>query len=78
MLCSGGLKLPKSSVKTANARSIGASTTIDVRIDVSLLAGCSWVLLRVFLDGHLVGRERFAPELVELGAERAETDGVDA
>src|SRR3954462_13185068 len=28
-LCSRGLKLPKSSVKTLNARSIGASTTID-------------------------------------------------
>src|SRR5260221_10662729 len=28
-LCSRGLKLPKSSVKTLNARSIDASTTID-------------------------------------------------
>jgi hypothetical protein len=35
-LCSGGLKPPKSAVKTENARSIGASTTIDVRIDVSV------------------------------------------
>jgi hypothetical protein len=40
MLCSGGLKLPKPSVKTENARSIGASTTIEFRMEVSD-AACS-------------------------------------
>ena len=35
-------------------------------------------LLHRFLDGDLVGRQGFAPELVKLGAEHAETDGIDA
>jgi len=39
MLCSRGLKLPKSSVKTEKARSIGASTTIEFWMEVSDACG---------------------------------------
>src|SRR3569832_1068307 len=50
-LCSRGLKLPKSSVKTLNARSIGASTTIDCLIGVAdtrmLIAGPPLIFRRL-------------------------------
>src|SRR3954453_1837404 len=42
MLCSGGLNAPKSPVNTANARSTGASTTIERRIEVV----AAWTFMR--------------------------------
>src|SRR5262245_3314313 len=76
MLWSGGLKLPKSSVKTLNARSIGASTTTEVFTVVSV----TWVLIRSprwLLDDRLEGRQRLVPKPVELGPQCGQPLGVD-
>src|SRR5262249_40157656 len=68
MLCSRGLIRSNSSVKTWNARSMGAATVICVLTDVAWAS----VFMRppscwLFRD-LLVGRKGFAPELVDLGA----------
>src|SRR3954452_24425207 len=75
-LCSGGLNVPKPSVKTEKARSIGASTTIECCVVVS--DAC--VLIRspsLVLDGRLVGGERLVPEVVEVSAQQAQSLGID-
>jgi hypothetical protein len=41
------LNLPKSAVKTSNARSIGASTTIEARTDVV----AAWVVMSISSAG---------------------------
>src|SRR3954452_16747415 len=75
-LCSRGLKLPKSSVNTLNARSIGASTTIDCLMGAAdtrmLIAG-----LHSFFDGRLVSCQRAAPEPVKPGAHLADSRWID-
>ena len=58
MWCSGGHQVPIPSVKTVNARSIGASTVIDVRTDVAVdlrghgtsCSGCSTAALKAARD----------------------------
>src|SRR5919109_1222930 len=70
-LCSRGLKLSKPSVKTENAVSMGASTTIECRTDVSVACALMSLLHSLF-DRRPVAGQRLVPEVVEVGAERAE------
>ena len=68
------------SVKTLNARSGGASTTIDARTDAwCCLLGCSWCLLLVGTLGRLLERgERLVPKSVEVDAQRLYPGRVEA
>src|SRR3954449_8542936 len=74
-LCSGGLKRPKSAVKTVNARSMGAATVISWRMVVP--SAVVMTLLRAVFDGVLVGGERAGPERVELAAQLRQPVAVD-
>src|SRR4051812_50193874 len=58
-------------VKTSKARSGGAGTAIDRRIDST-----AWII-GLLGDGLLEGRERALPHLVEVGAQDRQAGRVD-
>src|SRR5580700_7503864 len=80
MWCSGGHQLPMSSVNTAKARSIGASTTIDVLTAVWTSAtGISFFLFSVlFFDSGLERVQRRPPEALEVVPQAGQPVGVEA
>jgi hypothetical protein len=72
MWCSAGHQVAMPSVKTNNACSIGASTTIDDCTDVSAI--CVFIAPPRLPAPRLVdGRERPIPEPVEVGAQRIDS-----
>src|SRR5664280_1485749 len=72
--CSGGHQLAMSSVNTANARSIGASTTMDARTDV--LSGSLISISFSLFDNCFESGQGGVPEPVEIVAKAGDPVGV--
>src|SRR6516165_1102908 len=80
MWCSWGHQLAMSSVKTAKARSIGASTTVDTltAVRTSVISLSLFLLSVLSLDSRLERVQGGAPEALEVVPEAGQAVGVEA